>query len=114
MEAVRINEPYIYRCHFGIIDLAIPINIDNHYIGAIMAGQIRVSDTTIHDNLEKIRTMPETLEAQIGSYIETAQEENNTLPLITYEEVKDASRMLHELCNYIVTEALTKDLNKER
>ncbi|MDU4588241.1 PocR ligand-binding domain-containing protein, partial [Clostridium sp.] len=38
LEAVRLNEPYIYLCHYNIIDIAIPIMIDGKYIGAIMAG----------------------------------------------------------------------------
>ena len=36
-EAMRLNEPFIYRCHFDIVDIAIPVVLDKKYIGAIMA-----------------------------------------------------------------------------
>ncbi len=38
LEAVRTGQPFIYRCHFDIVDMAIPIMRDNRYVGAIMAG----------------------------------------------------------------------------
>lgn len=37
---MRTNRPYIYKCYFSIIDVAIPIIIDEQYLGAIMAGQV--------------------------------------------------------------------------
>ena len=42
LEAVRISSPYIYKCHCGIVDIAIPIIVDNQYIGAIMAGEVKI------------------------------------------------------------------------
>ncbi len=31
---------FIYRCHFNIVDMAIPIIVDDQYVGAIMAGEV--------------------------------------------------------------------------
>lgn len=36
LEAVHRGTPFIYRCHFDIVDIAIPIMVENHYMGAIM------------------------------------------------------------------------------
>ncbi|MDO7203718.1 PocR ligand-binding domain-containing protein [Paraclostridium bifermentans] len=33
-----MNKPYIYLCHYNIVDVAIPIIVDEKYIGAIMTG----------------------------------------------------------------------------
>ena len=38
---VRSNEPYIYLCHYNIVDVAVPIIIDGRYMGAIMAGTVK-------------------------------------------------------------------------
>lgn len=44
LEAVRTGQPFIYRCHFNIVDMAIPIMIDSRYVGAIMAGEILLEE----------------------------------------------------------------------
>ncbi|OBR62575.1 transcriptional regulator [Paenibacillus oryzae] len=108
LEAVRLNEPYIYLCHFNIIDIAIPITIDGKYIGAVMAGQVKLSDSDKSRGLEQIVVsqdphMHETkLEMLRSSY--------DQLPVMTYEEIVTISNMLSLLCNYIVEEALDKNL----
>lgn len=44
LEAVRTGQPFIYRCHFNIVDMAIPIIVDDQYVGAIMAGEVLLED----------------------------------------------------------------------
>ena len=48
IEAVRTNQPFIYRCHFDIVDISIPIMFNNHLVGALMAGQVKLA--TGHGN----------------------------------------------------------------
>jgi ligand-binding sensor protein/AraC-like DNA-binding protein len=106
LEAVRLNKPYIYRCHFNILDIAIPIIIENQYIGALMAGQIRLksSDETM---LEQIVTRPTgTKEA---SAFNGHAEQYAMLPVLPYEEVVTIADMLFHLCTYIVQEAIHKN-----
>lgn len=52
LEAVRSQKPYIYLCHFNIIDIAIPITVDDKYLGAIMAGQIRLDGAADLESFE--------------------------------------------------------------
>ena len=54
LEAVQINRPYIYKCHYNIIDIAIPITVSDKYVGALMAGQIRTGDEELPEELEQI------------------------------------------------------------
>lgn len=106
LEAVRLNKPYIYRCHFNIIDIAIPILVDNQYIGALMAGQIRLSGSG-GPQLEQIVRRPEEVE---GSAAVTERERlYQSLPSLTYEEITAVSDMLFQLCSYIVQEAIHKN-----
>jgi ligand-binding sensor protein/AraC-like DNA-binding protein len=108
LEAVRLNEPYIYLCHFNIIDIAIPITIDGKYIGAVMAGQVKLSDS------DKSRGLEQIVVSQDPHMHETKLEElrasYDQLPVMTYEEIATISNMLSLLCNYIVEEALDKNL----
>ncbi|GLX66090.1 PocR ligand-binding domain-containing protein [Paenibacillus glycanilyticus] len=104
LEAVRSNKPYIYQCHFGILDIAIPIVVDNQYIGAVMAGQVKLSDPDVP--IEQIVTRPPN--AETDRKFEVLQPEYRSLPLLSYEEVEKIADMLFHLCNYIVEEAIRK------
>ncbi|MNZ56850.1 HTH-type transcriptional activator Btr [compost metagenome] len=105
LEAVRLNKPYIYKCHFNIIDIAIPIIIDNQYIGAIMAGQLKLRDE--NPPLEQIVSRPES--AANKEKFKALEEEYLSLPVLSFEEVTTIADMLFHLCNYIVEEAINKN-----
>ena len=107
LEAVRLNEPYIYLCHYNIVDVAVPIIIDGRYMGAIMAGQIKLSDE-IPNNMEKIvDTSHKPISSQV---LDTYRDYYDELPYLTYKEVENIANMLSSLCNYSVGEALDKNL----
>ncbi|WPQ59371.1 PocR ligand-binding domain-containing protein [Paenibacillus polymyxa] len=108
LEAVRLNEPYVYLCHFNIIDIAIPITIDGKYIGAVMAGQVKLADPDKGTHLEQIvssKNVP-----MHEAKLQELQDDYEQLPVMTYEEIVKISNMLSPLCNYIVEEALNKNL----
>ncbi|WP_334071484.1 MULTISPECIES: PocR ligand-binding domain-containing protein [Paenibacillus] len=108
LESVRSNAPYVYLCHFNIIDIAIPISVDDKYIGAVMAGQVRLSDPENARDLEQILSLKDTrLHRTKRAELQHFYDE---LPVMTYEEVVKISNMLFLLCNYIVEEALNKNL----
>lgn len=111
LEAARINKPYIYLCHYNIVDIAIPIIVDDKYIGAIMAGQVKLSDPNDDDMLEQIATASNKEIAQ--NTLKNLKEHYESLPVFSYEEVVNIANMLFELCNYIVDEALDKKLAME-
>ncbi len=108
LEAVRLNSAYIYLCYFNIVDIAIPIIIDGKYIGAIMAGQVKLSDSNASDILEKIVVTPKNSIAK--TVLEDLKEYYEELPVLSYEEVKQIANMFFSLCNYLVEEALDKSL----
>lgn len=106
LEAVRLNKPYIYLCHFNILDIAIPIIIDNQYIGAIMAGQIKLRDTDV-PLLEQIVSRPSN--ADTNGKFKALKDDYLSLPVLSYEEVTTIADMLFHLCTYIVEEAIDKN-----
>lgn len=106
LEAVRLNKPYIYLCHFNILDIAIPIIIDNQYIGAIMAGQVKLRDTD-EPLLEQIVSRPSN--AETTKKFEALKDDYDSLPVLSYEEVTTIADMLFHLCTYIVEEAIHKN-----
>lgn len=104
LEAVRLNKPYIYLCHYDIVDIAIPIIVNNNYAGAVMAGQIRINDSC---RLEKILTVPNADKNSLNAEMQNLYDE---LPRLCYREIAAATDMLYKLCNYIIEESLNKNL----
>lgn len=105
LEAVRTGEPFIYRCHFNIVDMAIPIMVDNQYVGAIMAGEVLLIDG--QEKLEQV------LQVEDQERLEAFKEEHHELfeqyPKFTLDDLQRTAVMLESLSEYIVTEAIKKD-----
>lgn len=47
-KARRIGKAYVYICHAGLIDFAIPIMIKGQYVGAFLAGQVTTQNLLRH------------------------------------------------------------------
>jgi len=108
LEAVRNGKPYIYLCHYNIIDIAIPITSDDKYIGAIMAGQIKPVFSGTAPDLEQVLYSPASLqELQDSAELKRLYKE---IPTLDYTTILRASDMLLKLCDYIIEEATAKNL----
>lgn len=42
--ATMAEKPYIYRCHCGLVEFAVPLMADGKYIGSVMGGQCELTD----------------------------------------------------------------------
>ena len=106
LEAVRSQKPYIYFCHFNIIDIAIPITVEDKYLGAIMAGQIRLSDTSALSSFEHL--LPTQKNSAGEKHLKAHMTEYEAIPLLDYTQVLQNTQMLYELSTYIVESAVSK------
>lgn len=106
LEATRLNAPYIYRCHCNIVDIAIPIMIDGKYIGAIMAGQIRLSSEEESRDLEQILISPNKTWANSPEAILLYEQ----IPILSMQAIEQATQIIDALCSYIVEESMNKNL----
>ena len=43
------TEPYIYRCHSGLIDIVVPLVHNGDYIGAVLVGQALLDESSEFD-----------------------------------------------------------------
>lgn len=106
LEAARISKPYIYQCHMGVLDLAIPIVLNSVYVGAILAGQIILSDFDENNTLEKI---VETSKAPLDlEFKRNLEQKRKQLPTMSWDRVQVIANMLFQINNYIVEEAMLK------
>lgn len=107
LEAVRNKSPYIYLCHCNIIDIAIPITIDDKYIGAVMAGQVKATSSKDIANLEHILHSPTSMNAIKKS--KKLKKLHQKIPVLDYSAIVNISDMLFQMCNYMIGEATTKN-----
>ncbi len=106
LEAVRSQKPYIYLCHFNIIDIAIPITVDDKYLGAIMAGQIRLDGAAELESFEHLLSTQKNMVA--AQHLQAHMAEYQAIPLLQYQQVLQSTQALLELSNYIVESAVSK------
>lgn len=105
LEAVRIQKPYIYVCHAGLVDVATPIIVDGQYLGAVMVGQVLIED----EDKEKLEQIVNNKYSNMDLISEKdVHEAYKLLPVMTLDKVKSISRMMFHISSYIVKEAMLK------
>ncbi|AOT71346.1 sensor histidine kinase [Geosporobacter ferrireducens] len=111
LEAARIAKPYIYRCHAGLVDLSVPIIVDGHYRGAIMAGQTKIIE---ENDIELENIVKQTTSWKANPQIVEAYNEITPQP---YEKVEAAAHMMFVIANYIAERGsvniIQEELNKK-
>lgn len=106
LEAARLGQPYIYLCHMGIVDFAIPITVNGQYLGAVMGGQVLVETEEEKECLEKITSATTNISDIISTW--DLADLYDRLPVMKLSKIKSIATMIYTICNYIVEEALIK------
>lgn len=116
IEAAKTKKPYIYTCHAGLIDFAVPILVADIQIGSILGGQILTSspEKSIYKNIAKELGIDET------KYLEAV----NKINIVNDQNIKAAAEVLYIISNSLskigynelklknVSETLFNDLNQ--
>ncbi len=96
LQAAITGEPYIYRCHAGLVDFALPLFYDGNYMGSLMGGQIRL-DREEKGELECI--LPVKTDWRKDKALDEAYHETQT---VSYEKIKSAVTLLHDLILFMM------------
>lgn len=106
LEAVRLQQPYIYLCHMGLLDFAIPIIADGHYLGAVMGGQVQIKEEYEKEKLEQIvNSKFHITDMNMKNELEGLYKK---LPIMTFNKVRSVADVIFQISNYIVEEAILK------
>ncbi|MGI6677719.1 MAG: sensor histidine kinase [Dehalobacterium sp.] len=95
IEAARLQQPYIYRCHMGLVEVIVPIMVHGQYLGGIMTGQILVEEEN-HNKLEQIINPKFSIKGR--TELEELYSLVNRVPL---QKVKTFAMLLFTIANYI-------------
>ncbi len=91
LQAVITGQPYIYRCHAGLVDFALPLICDGTYVGSLMGGQIRLSREE-EAGLERILPVETDWRRD-----QAMNEAYNKMQTVSYEKIKSAVTLLRDL-----------------
>ncbi|WP_407309510.1 PocR ligand-binding domain-containing protein [Desulfosporosinus sp. SB140] len=100
-DAAKYGEPYIFRCHAGLIMWAAPILIDDH-LGAIICGQVLMWEPEDYF-LEEIEEMVKGLNIDIAAVKWTAAQ----LEVMSGDKVQAAADLLYVVANQIMQSGKT-------
>lgn len=111
LEAARNQSPYIYRCHLDLVDFAVPIIVDDQYLGALMAGQVKLKNEK--NTLELERIVSQKYQVSLKDYPELLKK-YEALHCMTLDKIKQVAQMMSHIISYIVEEAILKtSLNEQ-
>lgn len=108
VEAARSGKPFIYTCHSGLVDFAVPIIFENQYLGSILAGQVKLIDANYDQALKT--TDPQVEEVLKDPII---RELYNIVPTIKVRELEAAADLLYIMANYIVSQGFNQKVQEE-
>ena len=107
LESVRHKEPFIYRCSCGIMNAAIPVMIDEKYLGSVMIGQARPTESkesfSERKLLDEVRSFyPADKELDSEELIKKYY----LLPEMSYDKMLQISIFVISLIQYIIGRVL--------
>lgn len=90
-EALKINKPYVGRCHAGLIDFAVPIKVHGEHIGTVLGGQV------LHEQPEELKVKEVALE--LGIQEESLWEAAKNIDIVDKINVDSAAQVLDIVVN---------------
>ena len=95
-EAAKFGEPYIFRCHAGLIVWAAPLVISGKYIGAIISGQVLMWEPEEFFWIEVSE-----MNQNVGD-VETLVQKGKELQVISAEKVEATAYLLFVMANHLM------------
>ncbi len=108
LEAVRLNRPFIYLCHCGIVDAAVPVVVGDRYLGAVMFGEVRLSDNSADVKVERLVGEITSLQREDTECARELMEKYERIPKMEYSRVVEIAEMLEAIVRYIVCQAMDR------
>ena len=106
LEAVRMGKPYIYLCHCGVVDAAVPVTVGDRYLGAVMFGQVRLPADETDAGVERLVSEVSTFQTGSEGTRQDLLEMYQRLPEMEYKRIAAIADTLNAIVNYIVDRAV--------
>ena len=104
-KARKNGKPYVYTCHTGLVDFAIPIIVGEQYVGAILAGQIDASEKGSLKPITSKKVDWQKDERLCALYEKT--------PKMSIEKIQAVSNVIYESYKYFAEKEYFNKVEKE-
>ena len=104
-----MGKPYIYLCHCGVVDAAVPVTVGNRYLGAVMFGQVRIPDGDTDAKVERLVSEVSSFQTGSESDRQDLIEMYDRLPEMEYKRIVAIADTLNAIVNYIVDRAVNSE-----
>lgn len=111
LEAVRLGRPYIYLCHCGIVDVAVPILVGDRHLGAVMFGQVRIPNNDGNSQIERLVSEISSFQTVDGTARADLLEMYERLPEMEYQRIVEIADLINAIVKYIVGRAIKSHTN---
>lgn len=109
IQAAVTQDPYVYFCPCGLLEIAIPIIVKGQYLGGVIGGQIRCNDAP--EDTSDLRTI---LRHKIDyKNIDDARELFESVPQMSYQQFFDFADLIHLLIKQVGEKEMSKLTEKE-
>lgn len=108
LEAVRLGRPYIYLCHCGILDVAVPVTVGNRYLGAVMFGQVRLPKEENGAKVERLISESISFQPDDDPSHQDLLALYNQLPEMEYSRIVEIADLISALVKYIIDRAMRR------
>lgn len=105
LEAVRLERPYIYLCHCGIVDVAVPVMVGDRYLGAVMFGQVRLMNKDAEKAVRLVNEIS-SFQAEEEAARKDLLEMYERLPEMEYERIVEIADLINSIVQYTVDRAV--------
>lgn len=105
LEAVRLERPYIYLCHCGIVDVAVPVMVGDKYLGAVMFGQVRLMNKDAEKAVRLVNEIS-SFQAEEEAARKDLLEMYERLPEMEYERIVEIADLINSIVKYTVDRAV--------
>lgn len=106
LEAVRLNKPFIYLCHCGIVDVACPVTVDDSYLGAVMFGQVRIPNGDPEGKVERLVSEISSFQPESEQARRDLLELYNKIPEMEFKRIEDIAELISSIVEYIVNSSV--------
>lgn len=113
LEAVRLGRPYIYLCHCGIVDVAVPIMVGDRYLGAVMFGQVRVVNDDTDNKVERLVNEISSFQAEGEAARKDLLDMYERLPEMKYSRIVEIADLIDSIVKYIIDRAVKNQNDKQ-
>jgi ligand-binding sensor protein/anti-anti-sigma regulatory factor len=104
-QAFETRKPAIYRCHAGLVDFAVPIEVDGELVASMYGGQILAKPP----DLEEHRRYALELGLDAEEYLQALKE----VPIVPWPRLEAAAHLLYTIAN-LISDMASQKLSAEK